>query len=410
MNVTEPGYIYVYLSYENQSNNYVYFDDFKVTHTKSNLIQGNEYYPFGMQTANSWTRESVTGNRFLANGGTELNSTTGVYDLVFRNYDPAIGRMNQVDPMASKYCSVSPYNFSLNNPVRLTDPSGADVYVGNALYNLVQNILDREDIGGTITFEEGMLSNGGGGSYSWAYYTPFKSNAEAFAAGAKHNFDNASWANTYYKSYEASVVSYMIASTSGYVYSPDVIQGVIDQVRGHEKPQYLASTIVDPTEPSFGEYADPTSFNLVRAHDTYYAKVNFEETIFYLDASILNFRFDVIHISVSNLMLKVHEGNGLLEPRSMASLFEVRNKLAYAWDLARMAVYEDLKSGFFGLNPQSPTSRFADHINHSIKEWNNQSLADYVFNWYDTSMVDKAPISEVRLIGFWFGDYKLRRN
>jgi hypothetical protein len=34
--------------------------------------------------------ESVTGNRNLANGGTELNSTTEVYDLVFRNYDPSV--------------------------------------------------------------------------------------------------------------------------------------------------------------------------------------------------------------------------------------------------------------------------------------------------------------------------------
>jgi hypothetical protein len=73
VSVKEAGYIFVYLSYEDESNNYVYFDDFKVTHTRSSLIQGNEYYPFGSQTANSWTRESTTGNQFLSNGGTELN-------------------------------------------------------------------------------------------------------------------------------------------------------------------------------------------------------------------------------------------------------------------------------------------------------------------------------------------------
>ena len=57
--------MFVYLSYENQSNNWVYFDDFKVTHTKSNVIQYNEYYPFDMNTANSWTRENTTGNNFF---------------------------------------------------------------------------------------------------------------------------------------------------------------------------------------------------------------------------------------------------------------------------------------------------------------------------------------------------------
>jgi RHS repeat-associated protein len=105
----------------------VYFDDFKITHTKSNLIQGNEYYPFGMQTANSWTREAVTGNNYLANGGTELNATTQLYDLHYRNYDAALGRMFQLDPMASKYGSLTPYNYSLNNPTNLNDPLGDDV-------------------------------------------------------------------------------------------------------------------------------------------------------------------------------------------------------------------------------------------------------------------------------------------
>ena len=124
--VKEAGYIFIYLSYEDLSNNFVYFDDFKVTHTKNNIVQYNEYYPFGMQTTNSWTRENTTGNNFLANGGTELNNTSQLYDLDYRNYDPILGRMNQVDPMASKYASYTPYNFSFNDPITFNDPTGAD--------------------------------------------------------------------------------------------------------------------------------------------------------------------------------------------------------------------------------------------------------------------------------------------
>ena len=78
-----------------------------------------------MQTANSWTRAGTT-NNFLANGGTELNPVTQVYDLDFRNYDPALGRLNQVDPMADKYSSLSPYHYSFNNPARFNDPSGLE--------------------------------------------------------------------------------------------------------------------------------------------------------------------------------------------------------------------------------------------------------------------------------------------
>ncbi|MFO0507734.1 MAG: RHS repeat domain-containing protein, partial [bacterium] len=124
--VKEAGYMFVYLSYETASSNWVYFDDFKVTQTKTNVLQYNEYYAYGLQTANSWTRENTTANNFLGNGGTELNTTTSLYDLEYRNYDPILGRMNQVDPMASKYASLTPYNYSFNSPTNFNDPLGDD--------------------------------------------------------------------------------------------------------------------------------------------------------------------------------------------------------------------------------------------------------------------------------------------
>ncbi|QLH31492.1 MAG: hypothetical protein HWD62_02745 [Cyclobacteriaceae bacterium] len=114
----------MYISNENPTLVDVYFDDVVMTHTKSNVIQYNEYYPFGMNTANSWTRENVTGNNFLFNGGTELNTTSNVYDLFYRNYDPVLGRMNQIDPMATSFAGLSPYNYSFNDPVTYNDPMG----------------------------------------------------------------------------------------------------------------------------------------------------------------------------------------------------------------------------------------------------------------------------------------------
>jgi hypothetical protein len=46
--------------------------------------------------------------------------------------------MNQVDPMAAKFASLTPYNYSFNDPVSFTDPSGMDpwdgVYGGNSAY------------------------------------------------------------------------------------------------------------------------------------------------------------------------------------------------------------------------------------------------------------------------------------
>lgn len=127
-NIKEPGYMYVYLSYEGDGTNWVYFDDLKITHTKNNVVQYNEYYPFGLQTSSSWTREN-SNNEFLYNEGSELNKTTGWYETPFRNYDAALGRLTSVDPMATKFASYSAYHYAGNNPVIFNDPTGADFTV-----------------------------------------------------------------------------------------------------------------------------------------------------------------------------------------------------------------------------------------------------------------------------------------
>ncbi len=126
----EGGYAYLYVSNEHPTQLDVYFDDIAMSYTPSRIIQSNEYYPFGAQTARSWTRESAVTNNFLGNGGTEYNATSSQYDLDFRNYDPILGRLNQVDPMSSKYGGLSPYHLSFNNPVTWNDPSGADTFDG----------------------------------------------------------------------------------------------------------------------------------------------------------------------------------------------------------------------------------------------------------------------------------------
>jgi RHS repeat-associated protein len=123
--------------------------------TPTNLVQYNEYYPFGLQTANSWTRENTIGNNFLANGGTELNTTTGLMDLHYRNYDPALGRMNQVDPVASKYASQTPYNYAFNAPTVMNDPMGDDPFFDREAWRGGANravYYNRPKDGGSLAF------------------------------------------------------------------------------------------------------------------------------------------------------------------------------------------------------------------------------------------------------------------
>lgn len=125
--VKEAGYAYVFLSNENPTLVEFYVDDVVITHTPTNVIQYNEYYPFGLQTSTSWTRENTKDNNYLYNAANEMNKTSGWYEMFYRGYDPAIGRMLQVDPYAPLYASTTTYNYALNSPVMMNDPSGGQV-------------------------------------------------------------------------------------------------------------------------------------------------------------------------------------------------------------------------------------------------------------------------------------------
>ena len=63
--ITQPGYVYIYLSNEAASPVEVFFDDLKVTHTKSPVIQQDDYYPFGL-AFNSYKRENSVKNLCLS--------------------------------------------------------------------------------------------------------------------------------------------------------------------------------------------------------------------------------------------------------------------------------------------------------------------------------------------------------
>ncbi len=96
------------------------------------VVGYSDYDPWGYILAKRDTAHAVlpaaTRNKFT---GKEWDDDYGVNWLFFpaRSYDPEIARWMVRDPLAMKYPSWSPYNYVLNNPVRLFDPDGKQVDV-----------------------------------------------------------------------------------------------------------------------------------------------------------------------------------------------------------------------------------------------------------------------------------------
>ena len=126
LSVIKNGYLYLYVS--NESPTDVYFDDVVVKHTTGHLLQEDSYYPFGLQIrALSSMALNRLQNDYLYNGIEKISEfDLEVYDALYRNLDPQVGRWWQIDPVAAKYAAISPYNSNFNNPTGFSDPLGDD--------------------------------------------------------------------------------------------------------------------------------------------------------------------------------------------------------------------------------------------------------------------------------------------
>ncbi|SDT36912.1 RHS repeat-associated core domain-containing protein [Mucilaginibacter mallensis] len=90
----------------------------------ADITSAQNYYPFGMPEPGVATGAY----RYGYNGKEKDNEIFGdgnAYDYGSRFYDPRIGRWLSADPLAGRYPSFSPYNYSLNNPINTFDPDGA---------------------------------------------------------------------------------------------------------------------------------------------------------------------------------------------------------------------------------------------------------------------------------------------
>nr|WP_299073819.1 DUF6443 domain-containing protein [uncultured Allomuricauda sp.] len=125
------GYDYVYQYKDHLGNIRLSYEDGNGNGSvdQSEIIEENNYYPFGLEHKGYNSSVSSLGNSVAQRwkfGGKEFNEELDLdwYDVSARNYDPALGRWMNLDPLAEKMRRHSPYNYAFNNPIYFFDPDG----------------------------------------------------------------------------------------------------------------------------------------------------------------------------------------------------------------------------------------------------------------------------------------------
>lgn len=144
------------------------------------ILDEDHYYPFGLRhevyvppLAKNFTfnlSEHTLDINFVKEteylykyNGKELQDelNLNLYDYGWRNYDPALGRWFNVDPLAEEFYGASPYNYVANDPIGQADFDGRDYRID------VTRDKDNNIIG--LHFSATVYIQGSGASVMKAY-------------------------------------------------------------------------------------------------------------------------------------------------------------------------------------------------------------------------------------------------
>jgi RHS repeat-associated protein len=135
--------------------------------THDEILEENNFYPFGLKhTAYNTNERQYINNdqinelililfpRFTGDGrynykynGKEFQDELGLnfYDFGFRNYDPALGRWMNIDPLSERRYELSTYNYVQNSPLSRFDPNGLTDFTLNKKTGEVNKVGNAND-------------------------------------------------------------------------------------------------------------------------------------------------------------------------------------------------------------------------------------------------------------------------
>ncbi|WP_422361270.1 hypothetical protein [Reichenbachiella sp.] len=126
--ITQSGYVYIYLSNEEDTPIDVFFDDFTVTQHHTPIVSKDDYYPFGLTFA-SYNRPASIDQKWKFQGQEHIDDLGVNWDsFKWRNHQPDLGRFFNVDPMADAFYYNSPYAFSENKVTTHIELEGLEAF------------------------------------------------------------------------------------------------------------------------------------------------------------------------------------------------------------------------------------------------------------------------------------------
>ncbi len=136
---------------ENLSSQAVWFDDLEIATgalPTALVVQEAHYDPWGLELAGIGYNASGNPEHRWKFQEQESMGDWGLnwIDFVWRQYDPALGRANSVDPLADENETESPWCFLGNDPVDNVDPDGMDWYKNNETGAVVWRAGDAKSV------------------------------------------------------------------------------------------------------------------------------------------------------------------------------------------------------------------------------------------------------------------------
>lgn len=150
-----------YTCYDRKDERFFYFKDhlgsIRMTlDENSNIVSAQDYYPYG-EILRQYTLGSGANDKYKFTEK-ERDTETNYDYFGARYYDSELARWTTIDPLADKYPGWSPYNYTLNNPLRFIDPDGTEIWI-------ITHRNSNGDATEYVQYRDGQLFNSDGSKY-----------------------------------------------------------------------------------------------------------------------------------------------------------------------------------------------------------------------------------------------------